>query len=245
MWPLLTWSALWKPPNPSSWGSLVRCPPATCPFTRSRYLPSCLPLGLAGFLPCVVTCLVDVSLCVCPVLQIQLIQRGLSRDEGGGVAVWSPGLESEQLGQVLWLCYILNFSFPHLGCGERTRPTSKLHRNSCENLYLSCTQNTRCSWQQRRQWENVPNTLFQQLRAARKRREACRSTGLSWWKRMGGGGGDPAPSSQRWQAECLLCGLALGPAPPPLLPRAGCLWGSKALRGNLASSPNCLPPLFM
>ena len=151
MWPLLTWSECESHPTLALGVPWSDAPPAACPFTRSRYLPSCLLLGLAGFLPCVVTCLVDVSLCVCPVLQTPLIQQGLSRDAGGGVPVWSPGLESEQLGRVLWLCYILNFSFPHLGCGERTRPTSQLHRNSCENLNLSCTQNTRCSWQQRRQ----------------------------------------------------------------------------------------------
>lgn len=152
-WPLLTWSECESHPTPARgvpqepWSGTHW---ASCPLARSWYPPSYLLLGLAGFLPCVVTCLVDASLCVCPVLQTHLIQQGVSRDARGGVAVWSPALESEQLGWVLWLCYILNF-FPHLGCGERTWPTSQLHCNSCENLNLHCTQNTRCSWQPRRQ----------------------------------------------------------------------------------------------
>lgn len=154
MWLLLTWSECESHPTSARGGSpgtLVRRPLGLLP-PRSLMVPSVLPtirvgwlLALCGHLPgrCQ-------SLCVsCPPDTPH--PAGVSRDARGGVAVWSPALESEQLGWVLWLCYILNFSFPHLGCGERTWPTSQLHRNSCENLNLRCTQNTRCSWQPRRQ----------------------------------------------------------------------------------------------
>lgn len=74
-------------------------PQATCPLAAQCTCRLVYHSGWLAIALCVVTCLVDVSLCVCPVLQTQLIQQGLAGDAGGEVKCVKPTLESEQLGQ--------------------------------------------------------------------------------------------------------------------------------------------------